>query len=121
MNHNQHIDRKAMEAAGWVLGTNGRWTPPAVPRWLPVPKGSVMTHDQLKAALQQAGITQQRFADLMGVELTAVKRWCSSSAKQRRPVPNAAAMVLLALQQGLITEAWIIDLPRVEGVDRAPQ
>ena len=78
----------------------------------------MMTNEAFKATLRRAGITQQRFADLVGTDLSAVKRWCSSTAKFSRPPPDAATLVLIALNEGKVTETWIKQQRKHWVVDR---
>lgn len=54
-----------------------------------------MTAADLKASLRGLGLTQGRFASLVGVETSTVSRWATGSVE----VPKYAATVLSLLQR----------------------
>ncbi len=81
----------------------------------------MMTNNDFRESLRRAGLTQQRFADLVDVDRSAVKRWCSSTAKYSRRPPAAAALLLCAINAGLVTETWITQTKKYWAVDPAGQ
>ena len=57
-----------------------------------------MTANQIRAALDQLGLTQVAAAQLFGVEARSVRRWVSGNS----PVPDAVAIVLRLVVAGKI-------------------
>lgn len=45
-----------------------------------------MTPIQLRAAIEQSGLTKEQFADALGVELRTVNRWLSEDRKISRSI-----------------------------------
>jgi len=81
-----------------------------------------MTNDEFREMLNAAGYTRQRFADLIGVELTAVKRWVAhAGAKSKRPVPPHAVLLLRGLIDGRLDEPWISSVKVAHRLDRGAQ
>jgi len=81
-----------------------------------------MTGTEFRETLRGAGYTQQRFADLLGVNKSAVKRWAAGpEIPTARPVPAHAVLLLRALIDGRIDDAWISSVKIAHRLDRGAQ
>ena len=64
-----------------------------------------MTPNDLKILMQTLGFTSGDVAVLMGVTQRAVQMWLSGSS----PVPQSVAILLQAVENGLLPLEWIED------------
>ena len=62
-----------------------------------------MTTEQYRAILKSMGLRQIDVAWIMGAKVAQCKRWASGAS----PVPQAAALLLLALRHRRITPTWL--------------
>ena len=62
-----------------------------------------MTGAQLKAILTRHGLRQKDCAWVCGVHPRQARVWCNEES----PVPQYAAIIMAALDEGLITPRWL--------------
>jgi hypothetical protein len=67
-------------------------------------KSSLMTGEDLKAICEKNNWKNKHIKFLAGTTAAAVSVWKNN----RRPVPRMLSIVLLAMDEGLITEEWLI-------------
>lgn len=73
------------------------WTPPPVPDW----PGGTMPADVAQATLHRLGLTQTRFARILGTSSSTVRKWLAhDGANTRRRMNPVAARLLWWLAQG---------------------
>lgn len=62
-----------------------------------------MTPEELRLHLESLELPQRRFAALMDVSYSTVKRWLTGDA----PIPVPVIVLLRLLDRGVITTQWI--------------
>ena len=65
-----------------------------------------MTPSELRAILAKHAITQQRFADMMGVNKVTVYRWVAGD----RPIPHPVAILAGWLDAGVIPASMLDEI-----------